>query len=287
MSLKTNRNKVVMHSVQGCVSHPKFGGYRVSTEGKPMVIPGTGAISYNVKVGDCAFGLVGDHIEPGVTIKNITSDAENAALNIFSCIGNQAKIISGDAKGALGYVTGSHGGVEHVMVYFASDILEQMTTDDKVLIKGYGQGLALNDYPDVKLMSIDPDLFEKLPIEEKKGQLVIPVVAVIPPVLMGSGVGAPYSQKGDYDLITADRAEIARLGLDKLRFGDFVYIEDTDCSYGLGGVVKNAGAVGVVVHSDCIKNGHGPGISIIMTSRKALLSPKIVKCANLVDYYKP
>ena len=280
--MRTNKDKVIKHSVQGKVAHPKFGGYRVDTEGNPHVIPGTGAINYNVKVGDSAFGWAGDHIEPGVTMKN-PDNAENAALNIFSCIGNEAKLVSGEAKGAKGFVTGSHGGVEHVMVYFDEETLDLMTLDDKILVKGFGQGFKLLDYPQVKIMSIDPDLFDKLSIEEVEGKLLVPVVAEIPHGLMGSGVGSAYSQKGDYDLITSDMDEIQRLGLDKLRFGDFVLIKDTDCSFGLGGYLEGASTLGVVIHSDCIKNGHGPGISVVMTSKKPIIVGKIDKKANVAD----
>ncbi len=280
--MQTNRDKVIQHGVQGKVAHPRFGGYRVDTEGNPRVIPGTGGINYNVKVGDSAFGLAGDHIEPGVTIKNPES-AENAALNIFACIGNTARVVSGDAKGAVGFVTGSHGGVEHLLVHFDAETLEKLNYDDKILIKGYGQGLEMTQYPDIKLMSIDPDLFEKWGIVDKEGVLEVPVAAKIPHGLMGSGVGSGFSQKGDYDLITSDKAELERLGLDQLRFGDFVLIENTDCAFGLGGYLPGAVSIGVVVHSDCIKNGHGPGISIVMTSKKPVIEGKINKKANIAD----
>jgi len=280
--MRNNKDKVIKHSVMGKVSHPKFTGYRVDTAGRPHVIPGTGAINYNVKVGDCAYGWAGDHIEPGVTIKN-TDTHENAALNVFSCIGNEAKVISGDAKGAKGFVTGSHGGVEHVMVYFDQETLEKMTPEDKIMIKGYGQGFELLDFPDIKVMSIDPDLFEKLDVTIDEEVLEVPVVAEIPHSLMGSGVGSGFSQKGDYDLITSDMKEIKRLGLDQLRFGDFVLIQDTDCSYGLGGYLPGATSIGVVIHSDCIKNGHGPGISIVLTTKKPIIKGKIDEKANVAD----
>lgn len=281
--MKTNREHLVMHSVQGKVSHPKFLGYRVNTEGTPFVIPGTGAISYNVKVGDPAFGLVGDHIEPGVTIKNENVD-ENAALNVFACIGNDARVITGDAKGATGYVTGSHGGVEHVMVAFDQETLDKLTCDDKILIKGHGQGLAIEGMEDVKLMSLDPRVFEAMNIEIKDDVLQVPVAAVIPQYLMGSGVGSVYAQKGDYDLITSDRAEISRLGLDKLRFGDFVLLQDCDNTYGMGGRIPGAVSIGVVIHSDCIKTGHGPGISIVMSCKTPKIAGKIDAKANLIHF---
>lgn len=280
--VKNNKNKVIMHSLQGKVHHPQFTSYRVDTNGNPYVIPGTGAITYNVKVGDSAFGLAGDHIEPGVSLHNPDLKESNA-FNVFSCIGNETRVVSGDAKGAKGYVTGVHGGIEHVIVYFDQETLEKMTIDDKVLVKGYGQGLALLDYPDIKMMSLDPNLFEKMNIEEKDGKLIVPVAAVVPQTLMGSGVGAGFSQKGDYDIITSDRKMIADLGLDKLRFGDIVLLQDCDNTFGMGGRLPGAVSIGVIAHSDCIISGHGPGVTIIMTSKKAIIEGKIDKKANIAD----
>jgi hypothetical protein len=283
--MKTNKDKLVVQSVQGKIVHPQFNGYRVTTDGMPLVLPATGGITYNIQVGDDAFGWVGDHVEPGVTIKNEQS-AENAALNVFACIGNEAKVISGDAKGSMGYVSGSHGGVEHVMVAFPNEVLEQLTLDDKIMVKTYGQGFEIEGFEDVKVMSIDPHLFEKMAITIEENALVVPVAAVIPQHLMGSGVGAPYSQKGDYDLITSDRAQIAALGLDKLRFGDFVLLQDCDNTYGLGGTLPGAVSIGVVIHSDCIKNGHGPGISIVMSCKMPRIKGRLTADANLKNYMK-
>lgn len=39
---------------------------------------------------------------------------------------------------------------------------------------------------------------------------------------MGSG------HTGDYDLMTADRPELVRCGLDRLRYGDIVLLENCD-----------------------------------------------------------
>ena len=106
--LKTNKENLVKWSVQGKIHHPLGGNYRITFDGKPMVLPATGGISYNVKIGDSAFNWVGDHVEPGVSIRN-ENTTENAALTTFACIGNEAKVVSGDAKGKKGYVTGMHG----------------------------------------------------------------------------------------------------------------------------------------------------------------------------------
>lgn len=280
--LKTNKDKIVKWSVQGKIHHPLGGNYRITHEGIPMILPATGGISYNVRVGDPAFGWAGDHVEPGVSIRNENS-TENAALMTFACIGNEAKVVSGDGKGAKGYVTGMHGGIEHVMICFEKEDLENLAIDDKILIKAYGQGLKLEEFEDVKLMSIDPDLFEKLGIIEKDGKLQVPVVAKVPPYLMGSGIGSPSAYTGDYDIMTADEEEIKRLGLDKLRFGDLVLLEDCDNSYGRG-FLKGAVSIGVVIHSDCVKAGHGPGITTIMTSKKPIIEGIIDKDANIGNY---
>lgn len=280
--LKTNKDKVVKWSVQGKVHHPTGGTYRITHEGKPMILPATGGISYNVKIGDSAFGWAGDHVEPGVSMRNENTN-ENAALMTFACIGNEAKIISGDAKGAKGYVTGMHGGIDHVLVYFDEETLENLSIDDKIQIKAYGQGLQLTDYPDVHMMSIDPDLFEKLGVTEVDGKLQVPVVAKVPPYLMGSGIGSGNGYSGDYDIMTADTEEIKRLGLDRLKFGDIVLLQDCDNSYGRG-YLKGAVSIGVVVHSDCIKAGHGPGITTIMVSKTPMIEGIINEEANIGNY---
>jgi hypothetical protein len=281
--MKTNKAHLVMQSVQGKIQHPSFSGYRVTTDGQPFILPATGGITYNVKVGDCAFGWVGDHVEPGVSVKN-EIDAHNAALAVLSCVGNEAKLITGDAKGSIGYVVGTHGGVEHLMVQFPQTVMEQLTIDDKILVKAYGQGLEVEGFEDVKIMSMDPALFEKMGILIEADQLVVPVVAVIPQYLMGSGVGSAYAQKGDYDLITSDRAEIEALGLDKLKFGDFVLLQDCDNTYGMGGRLKGAVSIGIVIHSDCIKMGHGPGITILMSAKTPRINGLLVESSNLSQY---
>ncbi|MDU4890476.1 MAG: DUF4438 domain-containing protein [Clostridium sp.] len=282
--LKTNRDKVVKWSVMGKIHHPVGGGYRITHDGIPMVLPATGGISYNVRIGNSAFGWAGDHVEPGVSIRNENKD-ENAALMTFACIGNEAKIVSGEAAGEKGYVTGMHGGIDHVLICFEQSTLEKLTIDDKIMVKAYGQGLKLKDYPEVQLMSIDPDMFEKMNITEKDGKLQVPVVAVVPPYLMGSGIGSPSAYTGDYDIMTGDEAEIKRLGLDKLKFGDLVLLQDCDNSYGRG-YLKGAVSVGVIVHSDCVKAGHGPGVTTIMVSKGSNIEAVIDENANIGNYVR-
>ncbi len=86
-------------------------------------MPGVGGITYNLRVGDLACGWEADHVEPGVSVENKENDARsgqaaNTAFNVLSCVGNKATVVTGDAKGAEGTVTGKHGGIEHVLVDF-------------------------------------------------------------------------------------------------------------------------------------------------------------------------
>ena len=283
--LKTNRDKLVMQSVQGKIHSPIMGPnqYRISHEGIPMILPATGGITYNYQIGDSCMDLVGDHVEPGVSMRN--EDAkENKALMVLSCVGNEAKVISGDAKGAKGYVTGMHGGIEHVLVYFPKEDLENMAIDDKILIKAHGQGLKIEGHEDVLVMNIDPDLFEKLGIKENEnGELEVPVVTEIPAHLMGSGIGSSTSLSGDYDITTGDKEELKKYGIDKLRFGDIVLLKDCDNTYGRQ-FLKGAVTIGIIVHSNCILAGHGPGVTGLLSSKTSKIKGIKDENANIANY---
>ena len=186
--LRTNKDKLVKHSLMGEISHPMPGStisYIVTHEGKPIVMPSVGGITYNIKIGDPIFGVVGDHIEPAVSIKQPGEgqyiQRSNAALNIYSCIGNEVLVVAGDAKGEKGFVTGKHGGIEHVIVDFSDEAMDKMIVSDKMLVKGFGTGLKLLDYPEIIVMNIDPDLLEKIDIVElEKQTLEFPVTHTIP-----------------------------------------------------------------------------------------------------------
>ncbi len=282
--IKTNKSRLVMQSVQGQISHPaSVYPYRLMHDGTSHILPATGGITYNVKVGDSAMNWIGDHIEPGVTIK-AKDEKSNGALNLLACIGNEAKVVTGDAKGAEGFVTGIHGGVEHVMIYFHHKDLEKMSIDDQILIKSYGQGLQIHEVPEIMIMNLDPLLLDKMHIKiGDDGCLEVPVVTEVPAYLMGSGIGSPTAAKGDYDIMTADPEANKQYGLDQLRFGDLVLLRDCDNTYGRG-YLQGAVTIGVIIHSDCIKMGHGPGVTTIMTCKatkiRGIKDPK----ANIAYY---
>ncbi len=287
--MRTNKDRLVMMSVQGTVSRPGHSGkHRVSHSGEPFMLPGTGGITYNVRVGDPALGWEVDHVEPGgssILDEKERASAPNMGYNFYACIGNEARVIGGDAKGKTGVVTGHHGGAEHVLIDFSQDVLEQLTHDDKFLIKGVGQGLKLLDYPNVLVYNLDPKLFESMGIVDKNGELHVPVVAVVPSFLMGSGVGSTSIGTGDYDIMTSDEKALKKCGLDKLHFGDIVLIEDHDNVFGRC-YREGAATIGVVIHSDCRSSGHGPGVTTVMTSARPVLKPSVSPDANIAKILK-
>lgn len=286
MKATCNVSQLVMLSVMGEVHHPQLrpkAPYRISADGIPLVLPGVGGITYNVFVGDSVYGLAGDHIEPGVSIKH-PAEVENMALNTYACIGNTAIVASGDAKGSRGFVTGTHGGVDHVILYFAPETLDKLCIDDKVLVRSYGQGMRIKGFEDtVHAMNLDPLLFERMKISVENGKLTVPVAAKIPAHLMGSGIGQFSCCNGDYDIMTADHAEIERFGLGSLRFGDIVLLQNCDNAFGRT-YRTGAVSIGVVIHSDCVLAGHGPGVTTLLTSQTDVIEGILDPDANIANY---
>jgi hypothetical protein len=290
--LRTNANKLVKISVVGEVASPVIGKsvYRVSPTGTPTILPGVGGITYNLRVGDLACGWEADHVEPCVSVENKENDPRygqgaNAAFNVLSCIGNEATVVTGDAKGSKGVVTGKHGGIEHVLIDFQPEVLEKLMLGDKILVKAFGLGLKLIDFADVKIMNMDPHFLEALDPKPNGEKLEVPVTHMIPAAIMGSGLGANQTNSGDYDIQLFDENVIAQYGLDDLRLGDLVAIIDADHSFGR---IYRQGAisVGIVVHTNCVTAGHGPGVTSLLTSPSGKIIPKIDAKANIACLLK-
>lgn len=289
--LETNIEKLIKISVMGEIASPTIRSvYNVSATGKPLVLPGVGGITYNLRVGDPACGWEADHVEPGVSVENKENDARsgkaaNTAFNVLSCVGNQATVASGEAKGAKGVVTGKHGGIEHVLVDFPVEVLEKLMLGDRILVKAYGTGLKLLNFPTIKVLNIDPFLLEEWNLQPTGDKLEVPVTHMVPAAIMGSGLGANQVNSGDYDIQLFDSTIVAQYGLESLRLGDLVAIIDADHSFGR---IYRQGAVsvGVVVHTNCITAGHGPGVTTLMTSSDGKIIPKISQSANIASLLK-
>jgi hypothetical protein len=233
-------------------------------------------ICYSVRVGDPAFGWEADHVEPGVSIRNKLDGPEHA-LHYLACISNVAQVTCGLAAGATGTMTGAHA---HIMVDFEPDVLERLAVGDQIQIRAHGTGLALLDHPDVRLHKCSPRLLDALRLETgPDGSLVVPVVAEIPSQLMGSGAEL-MADYVDQDFMTNDRAEIDRLGLDRLRLGDIVAVRDQDHSWGRG-FYAGAVTIGLIIHGDSAWTGHGPGVLDLLASRGPAITPVRDPDANI------
>lgn len=286
MSIRINREELVVSAVVGEITPTVInsGIYDVSFEGQPLIVPSVGGITPNVRIGDSAFAFMADHIEPAVSLKH-PDEKINRSLNVLACIGNEAVVATGDAKGERGRVTGKHGGCEHVMVDFPTDVMRRMTIGDKITIWACGLGMRLIDVPGVKVFNLDPDLLHRMGITAHGGRLYVRVARIVPAAIMGSGLGRSTVVRGDYDIQTFDDAMAEQYGLRDLRLGDVVAITDADNSYGR---IYRTGAisVGVVVHGRSFVAGHGPGVTTLFTSPTGEIDVERDEHANLATYFK-
>lgn len=275
--VRTNRDQLVEMAVGGEVWPAAMrGSHRADSTGVAQVWMGTAGIITNARVGDRAFGWAADHVEPGVSMRN-KADGPEHALHYLACIGNEATVTSGEAKGAKGMMTGEHA---HILIDFEPEDLERICIGDQILIRAVGMGLEMLDYPDISVRKMGPNLFDALRIEELgDGRIRLPVAAEIPPYLMGSGseLGADYV---DQDFMTNDRAAIAELGLDQLRVGDILVVRDHDHTMNRG-YREGAVTIGIMNHADSYMTGHGPGVMDLLSCSTSRIDTFIDKTANL------
>ncbi len=285
--MEINEDRLVVQAVTGEITHPMQGRspYTVSADGDAEVLPGTGSVTFNARVGDSAIDWEADHVEPGASFSHLQDKASrrernNYAFNVLSCVGNEAELISGEAEGETGRVIGKHGGIEHVMVDFPEEVLNDLRVGDRVQVRARGVGLELLELETVEAINVSPYLIESMDLGVGEGSLRVPVTHQIPAKIMGSGLGADNTNRGDYDIQMFDDEIVGKYDLDELRFGDVVAIRNADHSYGR---IFQSGAVtvGVVIHSRSIISGHGPGVTTLFTSRQGNIEPVEDDSANL------
>jgi hypothetical protein len=163
--------------------------------------------------------------------------------------------------------------------------LEQLVPGDKILVKAYGIGLKLTDFSNIKVLNMDPPFLKAWNPEDSGDKLEVPVTHLVPAAIMGSGLGANQVNSGDYDIQLFDEKAVEQFGLGNLRLGDLVAIIDADHSFGR---IYRQGAisVGVVVHTNCITAGHGPGVTTLMTLPDGKIVPQIDPNANIASLLK-
>jgi hypothetical protein len=282
--LKTNKDKLLTTAVEGVVQPASSRGYSTTYDGKPKQTLGMASINYTVSLGDPAYGWASaDHVEPDVTIQGRDRDSPmECAIALLACIGNEATIASGEAKGAKGIYIGRHAGSDD-LVWFPKDVMEKMAIDDRVHVKARGVGLQIEGFEDVRINKVSPELLDKMGITIEEGQLVVPIVMEVPGHIMGSGLGYAPIEGLDYDIQTTDPATVEKYDLKKLRLGDMVAIRDHYDVYGTGRYV-GAITIGVIIHGWSDLAGHGPGVNPLLSAMPGKIKTRIDPDANTAYY---
>ncbi|MBM3292715.1 DUF4438 domain-containing protein, partial [Candidatus Bathyarchaeota archaeon] len=282
--IKTNKDKLLTIAVQGVVQPFSSRGYSTTFDGKPKLSVGMASINYTVGLGDSTYGWANaDHVEPDVTIQGRDKPVPSeCALAILACVGNEAKVVSGDAKGDKGYFIGRHAGSDD-MVWFPKETLQKLTINDKIQIMARGVGLKIEGYDDVRVNKLSPELLENMGITIEDGQLVVPVVVEVPGHIMGSGIGGSFLEPGDYDIQTTCPEIIDEYNLKNLKLGDIVAIKDHYDYWGRGRY-KGAITIGTVIHGFSDSAGHGPGVDPILSAFPGRIKTKIDSNANTAYY---
>ena len=283
-ALKTNKDKLIITAVQAVVHPAGSSGYWATYDGKSSARLGTASINYTVSLGDSTYGWANaDHVEPDVTIQGRDKErAGSCAIAILACIGNEAKVLSGEAKGAKGFYIGRHAGSDD-LAWFPTDVKEKMTLNDEIQVKAKGVGLQIEGFEDVRVNKLSPELLENMGLKIEKDQLIVPVVMEVPGRIMGSGIGGEFIENIDYDIQTTDPKTVEEFGLKTLRLGDLVAIRDHYDFYGRGRY-EGAVTIGICIHGFSESAGHGPGLNPVLSALPGRIKTIIDPYANTVYY---
>jgi uncharacterized protein DUF4438 len=276
---RINDGELLVTAVVGEVTSPSMGAnpYEVDADGRPVVPVGMGGVCYNVKVGMSALGWAGDQVEPGLSIANPASPA-NEALNLFACVGNRAVVRSGDAAGVEGVVVGKHEvfmGAKHVLVHVDDGALERVVPGDTVLVRANGRGMRVAGAPEIACHSLSPDLWRAWAPELRDGTVAVRVTRVLPPEVMGMG-------SGRVSAVTSVALQRGADELEGLRLGDLVAVSDWDATY-YTGYREGALTVGVVACGDSPVLGNGPGMTLLLSAAGGLLRPEVDAGASIAE----
>lgn len=283
-ALKTNKDSLIATAVEAVVQPAGSGGYSETYDGRTSVRLGMASINYSVSIGDSTYGWAdADHVEPDVTVQGRDrQSASQCAIAILACIGNEATVLSGEAKGAKGYYIGRHAGSDD-LCWFPADVKENLTIDDRIRVKAEGCGLKIDGLDDVRVNKLSPKLLESMGLKIEGGQLVVPVVMEVPGHIMGSGIGGGFIEYIDYDIQTTDPRTVEQYDLKKLRLGDVVAIRDHYDYYGRGRY-EGALTIGVCIHGFSEWAGHGPGLNPVLAALPGKIKLKIDPDANVAYY---
>lgn len=287
--VKTNRESLLEIAVFGEITHPAIDSKYINNwDGTPSVGLGQGGIVYNVKPGSSCFGWAwGEKVEPGVSVDGVGNDRAKGSFRNFTCVGNRAKVVKGEAKGKEGVVLGKVGGLpdgaHHVVVYFEEKVLDELSISDKIQVRSVGVGLKFDDYPEVRAVGISPRLLDSMGLVDKGKKLGVPVTTVIPADYVGQGSGGAPVEASCWNVMTQDPQALE--DLKDVKIGDIVALKDILSAWGRG-YYENAYTIGVVSTGASGKLGQGIGVTTLLTCKESEIEPIIKKDANIGNYLK-
>jgi len=269
--LKTNQEQLVESLLEGCALPTSDAD---NAKNKPV---GLGGVSLNLKLGDSVFGWAVDHATPCVSIY-IPSDIACS----FACLGNEARVLTGEAKGTRGTITGICREFGRVMIDFPDSIFEHLSLEDKIQIRATGQGLHFGDYEDILVGGISTQLVDKMKIEEdvQEQQLRVPVTAKVPSQYVVSGNETTFGVHLDLRL---QSASLEGLSLEHLRLGDVIALVEHPTAY-KGLLQQEMVSIGIVTYTASSVSGLGPGIQTILAGSSQSLIPFLQEDANIGRY---
>ncbi len=272
-AFRTNALVLVTSNVAGRVAparlHPE--AMAIDREGRSRLLPGTGGIAIGVHAGDTVDRWVGDHLMPGASVEDASGTPAIAGpLHLLSCVGNRVR----DAAGRpIGVVAGKRGGLapgfwapQLVGVEIGDEVASRLTPEDRIVVETVGRGMTLTDHPRIVLSNLSPRLLSVLPLVEIENALICDVCATVPPESAGAGLGQD-AWVGDLEI--TDPAISSGL-----HFGDLVAFTDIDSTvtrfYRPGHI-----SIGIVSHGPGHAQGHGVGVTILLTAPADRLRSKI------------
>ncbi|MFC2158816.1 DUF4438 domain-containing protein [Acidobacteriota bacterium] len=280
--ITTNKDKLLTIAVQGTIAPAEPSrSYATTWDGKPKMAIGIGGINFNLTIGKKIFGWAnGDRATMGVATVGAGEDRFAAGWTNFTSIGNEVKVLSGEAKGQRGIIIGKFS--NYVLVHFESKVMEKLSIGEKFQSKVTGTGLEILGFPDVFPHGIAPEVLEKLAVETSDGKIEVPVVKEIPGEIVGQGAGRG-SLSGNWHIQTCFPPDIEKYGLEELRFGDLVLLKDIQTDYGMG-YYKGGATLGVVCSGPSDISGLGIGVTPVLSTRFGKIVARIEQDANIAKY---
>jgi hypothetical protein len=150
-----------------------------------------------------------------------------------------------------------------VLAMFTQADLARIGPGERVVVEAEGVGLAVAGEPDVFCHSCSTSLLRRwIEARDGEGKLIVPIVAVLPAVAAGAGIGMPAAMFNmDLHVYSAPVDQMAR----DLRFGDIVAVLDQDHRYNRR-FAPGWVAVGIISHGDAAGGGHGYGLMTLLTA---------------------